>query len=104
MGEGAGVTWRILVDWLPDNDETRAIPLAHGRICHLEHEEGAETSDMHAYFEVSTPADWKLLGDEPDTRHRLIAATVFKDYPRFKGSVWDIIATALQECDRGRPQ
>lgn len=97
------MTWRILVDWLPDNDETRPVPLAHGRICHLEHEQGAPTSDMHAYFEVDIPKKWHLLADSTDTHH-LVASTVFKDYPRYKGSVWDLIAAALESAGRGRPK
>jgi len=98
------VTWRILVDWLPHNDESRAQPLAHGRICHLDHEEGSATSDMHAYFEVSIPEGWQLLDDEPGSVHRSVGTAIIKDYPRFKGSLWDLIATALIEAGRGRPK
>lgn len=98
------MTWRILVDWLPDNDESRAEPIAHGRICHLEHDPGSEVSDMHAYFEVSLGHDAPmLLDDERDSPHHLVATAIMSKYPRFQGSVWDLIAAALVSAHRGWP-
>lgn len=99
------MVWRVRVDWLPDGDESRAEPLAHGRICHLE--KNQELAKYHAYFEANEPpmASEKppYLVDDPRNTYHCVSSTVVNDYPRFWGSVWDLVATALVESGRGRP-
>ena len=99
------MVWRIRVDWLPEGDETKAEELAHGRICHLRHDE--RTADLHAYFEAdevpmaSNEPPYKL--DDPRKTYHCVSTAVVEGYPRFQGSVWDLIATMLTESGRGRP-
>ena len=49
------MVWRIVVEWLEDEE---AVPdlVAHGRICHLDKEHGAERRDFHSYWEIEPNA------------------------------------------------
>jgi len=101
------VVWRITIDWLPDGDETRPEFVAHGRICHLDQEHGAERRSFHAYFEATEPPmksnDPPYLLDDPRAVHHCVATAVVEDYPRLDGSIWDLVATMLVHAGRGWP-
>ena len=99
------MVWRVRVDWLPDGDESKAEPLAHGRICHLRKDE--RTADFHAYFEADeVPIDSNeppYLLDDPRKTFHCVSTAVVENYPRFQGSIWDLLAKMLTASGRGEP-
>jgi hypothetical protein len=95
------MVWRILVDWLDDED-SEPQHVAHGRICHLNPEEaGLPLRSFHAYFEVEPNPSSTF--DHPHAIHKLVGTAVVEDYPRLEGSIWDLVATMLIHAGRGWP-
>lgn len=102
---------RITVELLPQGDESRAEVIATARICNLRHHPaGSSVGDYHAFFEANEVPDDEARGaiKRPpfeDTLRRtdhLVASTYAYDVPRFKGSVWDLVAALLEAGGRGR--
>jgi hypothetical protein len=95
------VVWRITIEWL-DDEESKPEPVAHGRICHLEPEEaGLPLRSFHSYWEVEPNP--RSTFDHPQSIHKLVSTSVVEDYPRFEGSIWDLVATMLVASGRGWP-
>lgn len=99
---------RITVELLPHGDEDAAETIAFAKICNLrKHEAGSPLGDYHAYFEAnevpmaSNPAPY--LPDDPRRAYHCVSTAVVEDFPRFEGSVWDLIATMLEASGRSRP-
>lgn len=89
---------KITVEELPHGDETAARVVAEGRICNLrQHPPGSPLGDFHAFFETD-------YTDDDENRHTLVASTYTKDFPRREGTVWDLVATMLNEGGLGRPK
>lgn len=47
--------------------------------------------------------DPPYLLDDPRAVHHCVSTAVVKDFPRFDGSIWDLVATMLTESGRGWP-
>jgi len=101
--------FRITVELLPHGDETKAKLLGIGKICNLRrHEPGSPLGTFHAYFEANevpmanNPPPY--LPDDPRrSLHHLVGDCIVEEFPRYEGSIWDLIATALTKAGRGWP-
>lgn len=95
----------IRVEEHPGGDETKARQIALGKVCNLRtHEPGSPLGDFHAYFEAnevprSEPKPY-TRDDLRKTYHSMGSAVV-EDFPRFDGSIWDLIATMLRASGIG---
>lgn len=101
---------RITVELLPHGDESRAETIATARICNLRHHPaGSEVGDYHAFFEANEVPDDEARGaikrpafeDKLRRTDHLVASTYANEVPRFKGSVWDLVAIMLDAGGRG---
>ena len=102
------MVWRLTLDWLPDGDETKPEFVGHARICNLnEHEHGSPLGSYHAYFEANevpmASNEPPYLPEDPRRTFHGVSTAVVKDYPRFQGSTWDLVATMLTASGRGWP-
>lgn len=104
---------RITVEIAPGGDFTRAKKVAEARICNLGTQPAPfELGDYHAFFEADEVPDDAARGvldrpafypDQARKVEHLVSSAYTYDYPRLKGSVWDLIADLLSKGGRGRP-
>jgi len=105
---------RITVEVLPGGDEAEAYEVARARICNLRHHEhGSPIGDYHGAFEAIEPPMRSELPPyevglgagprDPRATDHGVASTYVSGWPRFAGSVWDLIAALLEAGNRGWP-